>query len=127
MPQPRSARLKNTLCFGTFTGEQKYKSRIRESKKMIRKVRTSTHLRFRCLMGHAIRRCLGAQHIVSRKRKDDEAYARPRQVPVHRVVVRGNVLSVPDLEHRLAHRHGHLIPAAANIRDRMPRASEALV
>ena len=86
MPQPRSARLKNTLCFGTFTGEQKDKSRIRESKKMIRKVRTSTHLRFRCLMGgHAIRRCLGAQHIVSRKRKDDEAYARPRQVPVHLV------------------------------------------
>jgi len=127
MPQPRSARLKNTLCFGTFTEEQKYKSRIRESKKMIRKVRTSTHLRLRAVTGHAIRRCLGAQHIVSRNRKDDEAYARPRQVPVHRVVVRGNVLSVPDLEHRLAHRHGHLIPAAANIRDRMPRASEALV
>ena len=77
MPQPRRARLKNTLCFDTFIGEQKDKSRIRESKKMIRKVRKSTHL--------ADGRCLGAQHIVSRQRKDDEAYARPRQVPVHLV------------------------------------------
>ena len=52
---------------------------------MIRKVRTNTHLRLRAVTGHAIRRCLGAQHIVSRNRKDDEAYARPRQVPVHLV------------------------------------------